>query len=108
MDIDAAETRQVEHDLRQDQTVGSNNHDLGPNRGDLRLCLGILERQRLEDLNAVLKHTLLTADGCKLMPRPAGRSGCVNTSATSCPAATMACKACAANSGVPAKISFMR
>ena len=52
--------------------------------------------------------SFLTGDGCSAMPRPAGRSGWVSTSATSWPAARMAASACAANSGVPAKISFMR
>src|ERR1700761_8072173 len=39
------------------------------------------------------------------MPRPAGRSGCVNTSGTGKPASWMAASAAAANSGVPAKMT---
>ena len=37
--------------------------------------------------------SFLTGDGCSAMPRPAGRSGWVSTNATSCPAATIACRA---------------
>src|SRR5574340_1846317 len=46
----------------------------------------------------------LTGLPSAFMPRPAGRSGCVSTSATSCPAEASAATARAANSGVPAKI----
>src|SRR5262245_19072868 len=49
---------------------------------------------------------VLAAEGCSFMLRPAGRSGWVSTRATSCPAATMACSAAAANGGVPAKASL--
>src|SRR5690348_2456916 len=38
------------------------------------------------------------------MPRPAGRSGCVRTSAMSCPASSRPLSACSAKCGVPAKI----
>src|SRR5437588_3384472 len=38
------------------------------------------------------------------MPRPAGRSGCVRTSAMSCPASSRRASACSAKCGVPAKI----
>src|SRR3954464_9702174 len=40
-------------------------------------------------------------------PRPLGRSGCVTTSTTSCPARTRCSSVGRANSGVPAKTSFM-
>lgn len=49
------------------------------------------------------KATCLTAEGVSFIPRPLGRSGWVNTKGTLKPAAIMAAKACAANSGVPAK-----
>jgi hypothetical protein len=49
----------------------------------------------------------LTGEARKAMPRPDGRSGCVSTSATSWSGGEMASSACAANSGVPAKISLM-
>src|SRR5512138_1730282 len=38
------------------------------------------------------------------IPRPAGRSGCVRTRATSCPASRSCASARLANGGVPAKI----
>src|SRR5882672_8693647 len=45
-----------------------------------------------------------TAPGLLRMPRPAGRSGCIRTSAISCPASSSRARARSANAGVPAKI----
>src|SRR5690606_13909747 len=44
----------------------------------------------------------LTGGGVSLRPRPAGRSGCVRTSGTCAPAATIASSAGTAKAGVPA------
>src|SRR5690554_5837323 len=44
-----------------------------------------------------------TGGGVSRRPRPAGRSGCVSTSGTRAPAATIASSAGTANAGVPAK-----
>src|SRR6476620_2510102 len=48
-----------------------------------------------------------TGEGATSMPRPAGRSGWLRTSATSNPAACTRASATRANSGVPAKASRM-
>src|SRR4051812_7036967 len=47
---------------------------------------------------------VLTGLAAARMPRPAGRSGCVSTSAIWCPAATNRASERSANAGVPAKI----
>src|SRR5271170_2168096 len=49
-----------------------------------------------------------TEGTCNSIPRPAARSGCVTTRATSCPAAITASSVGTANSGVPQKTSFIR
>jgi hypothetical protein len=40
MDVEAAEARQVEHRLRQDQAVGRDHHDVGIGRSQFGLGLG--------------------------------------------------------------------
>src|SRR6185369_14828266 len=47
----------------------------------------------------------LIGEGCSFMPRPAGRSGCVKTSAISKPAPCRRSSATRANCGVPAKMT---
>src|SRR5262245_42822020 len=48
----------------------------------------------------------LTAEDRETCPRPAGRSGCVNTAATACPRSRRAHRDAAAKDGVPMKTSF--
>src|SRR5688500_6600844 len=50
-----------------------------------------------------LNALCLTGDSASCCPRPLGRSGCVYTAATSCPALTMCSSVGTANSGVPMK-----
>ena len=100
--------RNIQHRLRQNQPVGNYHHQIGANRTQHLLRLGVFQRRRPATGSHRCSASCLTALGVSFMPRPAGRSGCVNTSAISCPAAINAASALAANSGVPAKsVSFL-
>ena len=46
MQVDAAEARRVEDRPRQEQAVGADDREIGAERGELGLRLGILERAR--------------------------------------------------------------
>src|SRR5581483_1172389 len=48
-----------------------------------------------------------TGDAASCCPRPRGRSGCVTTAATSCPAATICSKVGTAKAGMPRKTRRM-
>ncbi|EXI88400.1 MAG: hypothetical protein AW12_01863 [Candidatus Accumulibacter sp. BA-94] len=51
MDIDAAETRHVEHSLRQNQAIGGDHHRLRANSANPLLHRSILKRWRLQDFD---------------------------------------------------------
>ena len=75
MNVDAAEARDVEHGLRQEEAIGGDHHDLRLDGGDSRLRRRILQCQRLEHLDATLHRQPL--DGRRLQahpppPRPVG------------------------------------
>src|SRR5690606_29551679 len=63
---------------------------------------GSRSRSGCSTLSPCASAARFTGGGVSRRPRPAGRSGCVRTSGTSAPAATIASSVGTANSGVPA------
>ncbi len=61
--VDAAQTRHVEHRLRQDQAIGDHHHQIGPQRGQLRLGIGVAQGLWLMHGNVVADGELLDRTG---------------------------------------------
>ena len=70
MDVDATEPRNIEHRLRQDQTVGDNDHDIGFERRQMLDLRGIAQLQRLLDVQSMLQRALLHRAHRELLAAP--------------------------------------
>jgi len=68
--VDAAQAGQIEHGLRQDQSVGHHHHQVGVQLRQLGLRLGGTQGLRLIDRNVVLHGELLDRAGHQLLPAP--------------------------------------
>ena len=53
MDVEAAELRQIQYRLRQEQTIGGHHHDFGVDCGQTRLSFGGFQVVWLENLDAM-------------------------------------------------------
>ena len=59
MDIEAAVARRIQHRLRQNQPIGGNHRNIGPERGEFGLFVRALERSRMPHENAqFISHTV--------------------------------------------------
>ena len=67
MTVDAAQTRNIQHHLRQDQPVGDHHHQVGLQGGQFRLGGRITQGLRLKDRDAVLDRQLLHRAGHQLL-----------------------------------------
>ena len=77
MYVDAAETRQVQHDLREDQSVGNDNQHVWLPRDEIRASCIFAQTLRLGDGNLVLLRGQLDWAGSHL---PAATFGSVGLS----------------------------
>ncbi len=67
MAVDAAQARNIQHHLRQDQAVGDDHHQIGLQRCQFGLRVGIAQCGRLHDRYVMLQRQLLDRAGHQLL-----------------------------------------
>lgn len=77
MDVQAAQTRRVQHRLRQDQPIGDHHRHIGPQRGEIRLFGRIAQPRRGAHRQAHCLGRRVHRRKARLLPAPggAGRPG---------------------------------
>ena len=68
--VDTAQTRNIEHGLRQDQAIGHDHHQIRLERGQFGLGLRRTQSGRLHDSNRVFQRELLDRAWHQLLPAP--------------------------------------
>ncbi|MNC49084.1 hypothetical protein D3C75_982340 [compost metagenome] len=68
--VDAAQARNIQHHLRQDQAIGDHHHQVRLEGRQFSLSVSIAQGRRLQDLDTVIHSQLLDRAGHQFLPAP--------------------------------------
>ena len=75
MDVQAAMARRIQHGLRQDQTIGGNDCDVGTQRGKGCLFFGTFQRQRVAHRDPQFLGLAVNGGGGQFFPPASAGAG---------------------------------